>query len=684
MLYPRGSRTGTGRRSTALAALGCCLLLSVWGGGSRAGEKAVDYTEYSLEDLMEMNVVYGASKHLQRADEAPSSITIVTADQIKTYGYRTLAEVLASLRGFHITYDRNYHYIGVRGLGEPGDLSSRILVLVDGIRVNEGSIGGVLLGHGFPVDIDLIERIEVIRGPASSLYGTNAMLGIINVVTREGYQLDGFELQGGAESFGGRSARVTMGHETLGGVDMIFSGRWGEVTGQDHYIEEFDVPDYSDGWFRDGDRELWRSFFGKVLYGGLTLEALHSWRSKRNPMAPGWTIMNCNQAQTVDEQTAVSARFRTRLWGHTDMSAHVYYQYFASDGQWPYDFDYEGYPVDWVDLYLDTFRGKRLTAALDFSRRFGEHVVAVGGEYQNNFQMDMRAVDDNPFYEWFDYRQTPKNWGAYALAELRLLRNLLLNLGVRHDEYTTFGSSNNPRLAIVAEPVAGTVLKALYGKAFRAPNGYEISAAEAADTRANISLIPEEITTWEVILEQDLGRGFFGTAAAFDYDYRAQRSGEDEIDPDLPYNEWVNDDVRSKGVEVEVERRDREGFEGRLSWSYVDARDRYYNPRWADPKGPRHMLKLNLQCPLQPAGNRLGVEVQYTSPRESIMREWAHEYTLCNLSLTNTSLIDGFVIQGGIYNLFDKHYAQPGTWGEYQEFIWQDGRSFRLYITDRH
>jgi len=179
----------TKRRLRTAAALLVGWLLFAWAGSGLAAVQAVDYTEFSLGDLMEMNVVYGASKHMQKANEAPSSISIVTREQIQAYGWRTLAEVLTSLRGFYITYDRNFQYIGVRGLGSPGDLSSRLLVLVDGIRVNEGSIGGVLMGNGFPVDIDLIEHIEVIRGPASSLYGTNAMLGIVNVITREGYQI---------------------------------------------------------------------------------------------------------------------------------------------------------------------------------------------------------------------------------------------------------------------------------------------------------------------------------------------------------------------------------------------------------------------------------------------------------------------------------------------------------------
>ena len=126
-----------------------------------------DLTEMSLEDLMEIEVdsVYGASKYLQKVTQAPASISIVTAEEIQKYGYRTLADVLRSVRGFYITYDRNYSYVGVRGFARPGDFNSRILVLVDGHRVNDNIFDQAFLGTDFPVDIDLIDRIEVIRGP---------------------------------------------------------------------------------------------------------------------------------------------------------------------------------------------------------------------------------------------------------------------------------------------------------------------------------------------------------------------------------------------------------------------------------------------------------------------------------------------------------------------------------------
>ena len=149
--------------------------------------------------------MYGASAYLQKVTEAPSSVTIVTAEQIRRYGFRTLADVLRSVRGFYVTYDRNYSYVGVRGFSRPGDYNARVLLLIDGHRLNDNVFGSALIGSEFPLDIALIERLEIIRGPSSSLYGTSAFFAVINVITRDTQQVRGTEIAGAAEQFRDRS-----------------------------------------------------------------------------------------------------------------------------------------------------------------------------------------------------------------------------------------------------------------------------------------------------------------------------------------------------------------------------------------------------------------------------------------------------------------------------------------------
>jgi outer membrane receptor protein involved in Fe transport len=150
----------------------------------RAQTQNVDAMDLSPEELKTVHV-YTASMYLQSDREAPSSVTIVTADQIRKFGYRTLAEILNSVRGFYVSYDRNYNYVGVFGFSRPGDYNDRFLLLVDGHRMNDNVYGQALIGTEFPLDIDLIDRVEVVRGPSSSLYGASAFFSVINVITKQ-------------------------------------------------------------------------------------------------------------------------------------------------------------------------------------------------------------------------------------------------------------------------------------------------------------------------------------------------------------------------------------------------------------------------------------------------------------------------------------------------------------------
>ena len=195
-----------------------------------------------LQDLLSIEVVSTASKFPQSIREAPASITVVTAEEIRRFGYRTLAEALKSVRGFYTTYDRNYTYVGMRGFARPGDYNTRILLLVDGHKLNDGIYDMAPVGTDFPIDIALIDRIEVIRGPGSSLYGTNAVFGVINVVTKTGSARKGAraEVLGGSLGTGGIAA--SYGQSLGTGLEVLFSGSGYRSTGQSriHY-PEFDT-----------------------------------------------------------------------------------------------------------------------------------------------------------------------------------------------------------------------------------------------------------------------------------------------------------------------------------------------------------------------------------------------------------------------------------------------------------
>ena len=182
------------------------LLLFAGSGEARAQQKL---PELSLEELMNLDAgrVYGASERLQPVTEAPASVSFITAEEIKRYGYRTLADILRGVRGMYVSNDRNFSYLGTRGFGKPGDYNSRILLLVNGHRVNDTVYGQAEIGAEFGIDPALFERVEIIRGPASSLYGDSAFFAVVNVITRSGASLDGVSLTVEDGALGTRRAR---------------------------------------------------------------------------------------------------------------------------------------------------------------------------------------------------------------------------------------------------------------------------------------------------------------------------------------------------------------------------------------------------------------------------------------------------------------------------------------------
>src|SRR3989304_4542398 len=156
---------------------------------------ATDLTSLSLEALLNVTIT-GASKYEQTQREVAAAVHVITRQEIKAFGWRTIGEALTSVPGVYTTYDDQYVYLGTRGFGLPGDYNTRLLMTIDGNRQNDPLYDSAAFGRGFPLDVDLIERIEFIPGPGGAVYGQNAMFGVVNIVTRPGRNVGGVEAAG--------------------------------------------------------------------------------------------------------------------------------------------------------------------------------------------------------------------------------------------------------------------------------------------------------------------------------------------------------------------------------------------------------------------------------------------------------------------------------------------------------
>lgn len=177
----------------------------------------------SFEDLLNQNVVT-VSKYKQTISEAPSSVTIITANEIRDFGYNTLAEALNSQKGFYSSYDRNYVFMGNRGFGRPSDYNNRSRLLLNGHTLNENVYGSSLLGSDLSLNLDIIDRIEIVRGPSSSMYGSGAMLNVINIITKKGADLDGLNIKTLLGSYNKKEISAYWGKTLSKGTDIVISG----------------------------------------------------------------------------------------------------------------------------------------------------------------------------------------------------------------------------------------------------------------------------------------------------------------------------------------------------------------------------------------------------------------------------------------------------------------------------
>ena len=251
--------------------------------------------------FLEIPSVYGAAKYDQKVNEAPAAV-IITAEQIRKYGYRNFAQILDSAPGLFTNNDRNYGYLGIRGFNRPGDYTSRVLLLIDNHRLNDAVFDQGGSGTEMPIDVDLIDRIEIIKGPGSSLYGTNAFFGVVNVITKRGRDIKGAEVSGEASSFNTYRSRLSYGNKFSNGVEMLVSGSFSDSEGH----RELPYPAFAstnNGIAKDADRDNLYYYTGKLSYADFTLTGGHQWRNKNVPTAAFGTVFNDNRQHTLDERT---------------------------------------------------------------------------------------------------------------------------------------------------------------------------------------------------------------------------------------------------------------------------------------------------------------------------------------------------------------------------------------------
>ncbi len=671
----------------ALAILVSWVTLALSQAENSPDRSSTNLAALDIEQLVNIEVasVYGASKYEQKVTQAPASVSIVTAEEIKKYGHRTLADVLASVRGFYVSNDRNYSYLGVRGFLRPGDYNARVLVLIDGHRMNDNTYDATYVGYENMIDIDLVDRVEIIRGPSSSIYGSSAFFGVVNVVTKQPRQLGGAEASVEAGSFDRYKGRFSYGETFKNDLEFLISGSYYTSEGQDHlYFPEFDQrvsldPRATNNGVADKlDDEQALNLFTRLGYHELTLSAFFAGRHKQIPTASFDTIFNDVAEETDDYREYVDLRYDHSFNDDSQLLGRLFYDHYSYYGAYPYNYAAEGDPVDRV-IFRDGTIGDWVGTEWQLAQKlFDRHKLVIGSEYRENLRQYQFSYDDlQPrAYDLKDDR-TSRILGLYAQAEVMLWTNLVFDAGLRYDQYfESFGDTLNPRLGLIYNPWEGSAIKALYGEAFRAPSVYERFYNPAQDSMPELQ--PETIHTSELIYEQYFARKYRLGLSGY-YNLVDDLIGQTiTSDGDLVF-ENINR-ANARGAEFEVEGHYDFGLRARLSYALQRTEDGAGRELTSSP---RHLAKLNLNLPLYPDRLFAGLELQYQGRVRTLAGRRADDFLIANLTLFSGEFIKGLELSASIYNLFDTRYGYPGAEDHLQDVLRQDARSFRMKLTYR-
>ena len=609
--------------------------------------------------FLKIPTVQGASRFDQTASEAPASVTVITAEEISRHGWRTLGDIVNTVRGFFTTFDRAYTYVGARGFGRPGDYSSRLLLMVDGRAVNEPIYGSSAYGTESLVDVGDIQRVEFIRGPGSSLYGTNAFFGVINVITHRGRELSGGRARVLGGSFGTGLAEARFGRRFDSGLEIYASGQLYQQEGQELFYEEF-------GGVAHYDRDRRQHFTLRLSSGDLSVEAMYNIREKQVPTGSYGNVFDDPRATVRDGESFVSAAW-DRTWSDGRRIA-------ASVGY--YDYHYRGgFPQD-DGLYLDRSSAGWVGADASVLRPIGRrHKLIVGGEYRVGLAQEQASWKEGEPAAMLGDDARDGSWALFAQDEMRVGR-LLVNLGARLDFLETYGSTVNPRAAAVYGWNRGAA-KLLYGQAFRGPSLFELYYEDGYSVKASPGLTPEKIITVEGVLEQQVGQHVRGVLSV--YRYRATDLISQVKDPADDLLTYRNADaVVGEGIEGELE------FEfpfaqGRASYALQRARDVETDAGLTN--SPTHLLQLAVSRALIEDRLTAGFTLVGMSRRDAPGGAQTGRFAVGNLTVRGRRIAGRVGGSLAIYNLWNTRYDDPAGEEHERATLRQDGRQVRMALS---
>jgi iron complex outermembrane receptor protein len=604
-----------------------------------------------------------AAKYDQQMSEVAASVTVIGSEEIQRYGWTTIDELLGAIRGLYVTNDRNFSSLGVRGISRPTDHNSRLLVLIDGNPITGTLYGETWTGNSLAIALSSIDRVEFVRGPGSALYGTGAMFGVLNIITKHAKELDGLSGDAVMGSNERQQAALQFGKTFLTGVAVSASVNWSETNGADLYYPEFDSPETNGGVAAGRDFENFRTAMATVTYGPFKAWARLTTRAKGIPTGSYDTNFNELERNTHGSQI-LGVDYVKAIGSDKQLDVRTFWLRHTSRGIYPYPGNETG---------IETASALRYgtEARLRWDMRANQRLV-IGSELTS-------APRASYTYKVGAYEiafNRPLSLGSiYVQHEYQPLKNVSIVTGIRHDKFSHMKGSTNPRLAVIFTPTQKTSFKLLYGSAFRVANIYEMEYEDTVwGAKKNTALLPERVRSVEAVVEHRLTSDTFVVLSAYKLD--VARLIEPVIDPADGLYQFQNvGTANARGVEAEINTRRKNGL-----WVYGSyAFQRTTEDGRMMSNSPQHLMKAGVST--NPwARFHGGLEVAYDSGRHTLQDTMTDAAMLVHGTIS-ARVAHRTRLSLSVRNIFDVAYANAVGPEFRQASILQDGRTVALSLS---
>lgn len=639
-----------------LTSLGLCAGL--------AGAQTSDGADDRLLEALLRQEVQGPSRYAQSLFDAPAAVAVLGGREARDLGHVTVGDMLSRLPGVYLTNSRTYSAMGLRGFNRPGDYNSRVLMAIDGMRVNDAIYDQGLPQLEFPLVAQWVKRVELVLGPGSSIYGSNALLGVVNVVTVDGADAPGLAGLGSVGQQGERRVLLQYGSADFGGGDLFIGVDLQRSRGENLYLPELGT---ADGWVRGLDGESYASLLAKYRLGPWRAALSAMQRDKDAATAPYGTAPGVPGTRFRDSTVLGELAYDDGWRGELRPTLRLNLAHYEFDGDYAYAQPQPLINRDESRATWGTLEGRLLWRGLL------NHEQMLGAELRSAPQGMQRNFDVAPYRAVFESRAAQHALALYAQDQWRWSSAWQLTTGLRTDRIHGFAPAWSPRATLVHRPDEQQSLKLIWARAFRVPNLYERFYEDGGVSQiANPALRPERLESTEIAWERVLASGISLSLNA--YATQLNRLIEavplsDAPDAVVQYRNVGR--VRLNGVDLGLEQRLAGGWQWRTSLSLLDARDAAGEHL---SNSPHWLYKGHVITPSW-SGWTAGAEWLAMGRRQG--RAEVPVSAVLNLNL-RYRIDDRQSLALHVANALDRHNFDPSTPDNPLSAIPQPGRSLRL------